>query len=85
MSEWQDMKSAPRDGTWILAQTGSIADDRYHHLSRRCFVVCHLGRTDRMGLDLGWSLYPGFGVGDEWLSGWMPLPTTVPPHPTPQP
>lgn len=73
--EWQLIETAPRDGTRILAVTGDIADERWSNLSRREFVIWHLGRSGRVDLDLGWSLYPGMGVGDEWLAAWQPLPT----------
>lgn len=31
------------------------------------------------GYDMGWALFPGMGVGDDWLDVWMPLP--APPTP----
>lgn len=66
---WMPMETAPRDGTFILAKCGDIADERWSHLSGRCFVIKWIGVGD-------WSLHPGFGVGDNWLAGWQPLPDT---------
>lgn len=71
---WRPIETAPRDRTPILAITGAIDDERCSHWSHRMFVVFHLGTTERMGVDLGWSLFPGMGVSDEWLAAWMPLP-----------
>lgn len=71
---WQPIETAPRDRTPILAITGDVPDARWSHLSHRMFVIFHLGRTDRIDIDMGWSLFPGMGVGDEWLAAWMPLP-----------
>ena len=68
MTEWQPIESAPKDGTRILAITGKIDDERWSNLSHREFVIWHLGG------DVGWSLYPGMGVGDDWLAAWQPLP-----------
>lgn len=72
--QWRAISEAPRDRTPILAITGVIEDERYSHWSHRMFVIFHLGTTSNMGLDMGWSLFPGMGVGDEWLAAWMPLP-----------
>src|SRR3546814_2292701 len=71
---WQPIETAPRDRTQILAVTGEIAGEPWSYLSHRQFVVFHLGKSDRIGLDLGWALFPGMGCSDEWLAGWMPLP-----------
>jgi hypothetical protein len=71
---WQSIETAPKDGTRILAITGEIEDERWNYLSHREFVVWHLGHTEASGLDMGWSLYPGMGVGDAWLAAWQPLP-----------
>lgn len=65
---WEPIETAPRDGTEILAITGDIADERFKHWSRRRFVIRWLGVGD-------WALFPGMGVGDDWLAGWRPLPT----------
>jgi hypothetical protein len=71
---WRPIESAPRDGSWILAQLGDLTDDRWSHLSGRCFVIRHEGATPS-DYDLGWSLFPGFGgVSDIWFAGWAPLP-----------
>lgn len=72
--EWQPFETAPKDGTWILAIYAFQDDDRHQQWPGRCFVVKHLGYSNANQLDLGWSLFPGMGVGDESLSHWMPLP-----------
>lgn len=72
--EWRDISTAPKDGTWIIARTGQIQEDRWAQFSRRCFVVRHLGRHARFGVDMGWVLFPGMVCGDEWLTHWAPLP-----------
>jgi len=71
---WRTMESAPKDGTWIIAQCGDIPDERWSHMAGRCFVIKHMGVSGR--LDMGWALYPGMGVGDDWLCRWMPLPAS---------
>ena len=64
---WQDIASAPRDGTRILALYRDRTDNR------RVFEIWHEGMTED-GYDLGWALYPGFGgVPEEDFEGWMPL------------
>lgn len=76
-SGWRPMESAPRDGTYILARVAPRdGDDRWGYLAGRCFVIRHEGRTPS-GYDLGWSVFPGFGVtSDNWFEGWRPLPPT---------
>ncbi len=71
MSKWQPIETAPKDGTFFLAKLANITDDRYHHWSGRQFVVRYVGAMD-------WGLFPGMGVGDDWLEGWMPLPDPSP-------
>lgn len=73
-SGWQDIASAPRDRTFVLAKLAQIEDERWQHLSGRAFVIRHEGKTTS-GYDLGWGLFPGMGgVPDSWIAGWMPLP-----------
>jgi len=71
---WQPIETAPRDGRFILARLGTIDNDRWSHLSGRCFVIRHEGYT--VGdYDMGWALFPGLGgISDHWLAHWMPLP-----------
>ena len=71
---WRPIETAPRDRTRILAITGDITDERFSHWSHLQFAVFHMGFTNQTGMDLGWSLFPGFGCGDEWLEAWQPLP-----------
>ncbi len=74
LSGWQDWSTVPRDGSWVIAELGQIADERFSHWSGRKFVVRHGGYTRRMGYDLGWQLFPGMGCGDEWFLRWHALP-----------
>lgn len=74
MADWQPIATAPRDGTYILAQMGTIGSKSWSYLSSRCFVIRHEGKTDS-DYDLGWSLFPGFGgAPDHWIVHWHPLP-----------
>lgn len=69
---WQPIETAPKDGTYILARH---VDTDHGSWANRIFVVRHIGFWEPSGLDLGWSLFPWWGVGDEHLSCWMPLQT----------
>jgi len=72
--EKQPFDTAPKDGRYILALVSGATDLR-EDWNGRWFVVRHEGKTDRAGLDLGWSLFPGFsGVSDRWFSHWADLP-----------
>jgi len=83
MSSWRDVKTdpPPRDGTEVLVKLGRIEDERWRNLSGRLFVVRHMGFSDRMGIDLGWSLFPGFGCSENWLACWQPIAPPLPPAP----
>ena len=72
---WMPIETAPKDGTWIIVRTGQIQDGRWAPFSDRCFVVRHLGTTERLGIDIGWTLFPGMVCGTEWLTHWQPLPS----------
>lgn len=77
MPEWQDISTAPRDGTYVLAIV-SGASDRWENLNGRAFVIRHEGQTSS-GYDLGWAVYPGFGgVADGWFVCWTALPAPPP-------
>lgn len=64
MTGWQNMDSAPRDGTRILAVASGAGRD-CAHLRGRMFVIHHLGRD--------WAVFPGMGAGDEFFSCWTSL------------
>lgn len=71
---WQDMATAPRDGTRIWAIVGEAECDRHIHWVGRSFEIRHEGYTPS-GYDLGWSLFPGYGgCGDSMFAAWRPLP-----------
>lgn len=72
---WRPMASAPRDRSYILARVGPLEpDNRWGHLTGRCFVIRHDGVTET-GVDLGWAVYPGFGGADDcWFDCWTDLP-----------
>jgi hypothetical protein len=83
--------NADDDMKWIIAITKANLPSPYEHLSGRAFVIRHMGYRRRSvkvrlnlfiragGYDMGWALFPGMGVGDDWLDVWMPLP--APPTP----
>ena len=68
------IETAPRDGTYIIAVTRHDLDEQWLGQAARPFVVWHMGKSSNLGYDMGWSLYPGMGVGDEWFAGWVPMP-----------
>jgi hypothetical protein len=88
MSGWQPIEAAPKDRTVILAK---FFDDIYPRLCPHRddltrwngiqVVIHHPGLADD-GFDIGWSVSAPVGNGgfpDEWIEGWMPLPS--PPAP----
>lgn len=81
---WRDISTAPKDGTTIWAQ---FRDDIYpglhpgrEDLKRWNGVqvpLRHPGLASD-GFDIGWGIAAPVGQGgfpDEWLAGWMPLPS----------
>ena len=85
MTDWQDISTAPKDvgpdgkRRWIIAITKPDLPPPHEYLSGRAFVIRHMGYTRTCGYNMGWALFPGMGVGDDWLDVWMPLP--APPTP----
>ena len=71
---WQDIETAPRDGSFILAIVAPNDSRHLGHQSGRAFVIRHEG-VMVSGFDLGWAVYPGFGgASDCDFTHWMPLP-----------
>jgi hypothetical protein len=68
------IEEAPRDGTYIIALTKPDLSERHIGMANRPFVIWHLGRTNNLDFDMGWALFPGMCVGDEWFAGWLPMP-----------
>jgi hypothetical protein len=64
----QPIETAPRDGSWILAQVADMSGSTLlAHLSGRWFVVRYIAPDD-------WSLFPGCGVSERSLDFWLPMP-----------
>lgn len=59
---WLDIESAKKQ-EYVLAR---VSHDAAHY-GGRWFVVRYIGEGD-------WSLHPGYGVGDDYFSAFMPLP-----------
>lgn len=80
---WQDIATAPRDGSYILALVAANPSERYAHLAGRAFVIRHEGKTPS-DYDMGWAVFPGFGgVPDNWFTHWQPIPCLPsPPEPS---
>lgn len=71
---WEDMSSAPRDRTSILAIVAPNDSRHLEYHAGRMFVIRHEGVTDS-DYDLGWAVFPGFGgAPDKYFAGWRPLP-----------
>jgi hypothetical protein len=72
--DWQDISTAPKDGSYILA---IVAPNDSRHMSLqagRAFVIRHEG--ERHGFDLGWAVYPGYGgAPDSFFSKWAAIDT----------
>lgn len=89
---WRPIETAPKDGTpvWV-----AFHEDLYPRIKPGRFdladwngkqlCVRHPGLASD-GFDLGWNVAAPVGHGgfpDEWIAGWMPLPT--PPQPSKEP
>lgn len=78
--QWQDIASAPKDGSYIIAVVAPNDSRHLRHFAGRAFVIRHEGTTMMSGYDMGWAVYPGYGgAADHMFSHWMPLP--APPLP----
>lgn len=80
MSEWQDIKTAPKDMTPVLLALKNPLpapgrdDLKYWH--GVFFVGRHPGVCED-GFDSGWNFAGPVGMGgfpDAWIAGWQPLP-----------
>ena len=80
MTEWQPIKTAPRDGTWIIIEGEMNGGDTSSALVARWNPITDNGR------EYEWQAFDGFyearvNDGDFWnwysegrVSQWMPLP-----------
>jgi hypothetical protein len=76
--QWPDIASAPKDGSYILAEVAENDSLQFRHQVGRMFVIRHEGRT-ASGCDLGWAVYPGYGgAPDSFFSRWQPVPPAPP-------
>ena len=72
------MSSAPKDGSYILAEVAENDSTHLTYHAGRKFVIRHEGKTDS-GYDLGWAVYPGYGGAPDWFfSRWWALPLASP-------
>lgn len=86
MTDWQPIKTAPRDGTWIIIEGEMNGGDTSSALVARWNPITDNGREYEWQTFYGFnddSFYEcrGSGVGDLWnwysegrVSQWMPLP-----------
>lgn len=78
--EWQDIASAPRDGTPLLARLKNPIPREGRPDLRSWDGVCAVFRHHGVasdGFDPGWSVAAPVGNGgfpDDWFDGWRPLP-----------
>lgn len=79
--DWQDISTAPKDGTVIWARFRSDLSQHFGEHSaiwENCqLALRHFGIMED-GLDLGWSMACPVGNGsfpDEWIAGWLVLPS----------
>lgn len=77
---WQDISTAPKDGSRVLLLLKNLLPverddlDRWHGIP---FVGRHPGICED-GLDIGWNFAAPVGHGgfpDDWFEGWQPIPT----------
>lgn len=84
MSDWQDISTAPRDGTSFLARIPGHGEDN--------LIAFVWGLVDREGNDCGsWVFVTDQEPPDDWTDGWCwdegenGLPSTQPTHWKPYP
>ena len=73
---WQDISTAPRDGTQILAIVAENDDRHLANQAGRVFCIRYETFGGKFG---GWGVYPGYGgAPDSNFSYWKPVPPTPP-------